>query len=255
MAEKLNGGPRGPENLYALLEVDVTYEGWEDETGAQKAFYVRGFTWFRDQVINGRTVVTDCKRHIPRMKELIQSRPNWTKHRFNWAEPFGDRQFIDAASPSKKLTPKFHKAVEVLVLCEAMAEAMHDEDPSRPEPAAVYRHMRIEPAVSFIHGFDRALLENLGRDDDFMPDLRRRTGQKSNAVFFDMADGKTVTHKLAVRTHQILNARSPRVQIGDVDFRYKPKRIYKPSENEEWDAKVGLASGAAARPEAARTDA
>src|SRR6516225_5300607 len=50
-------------NVLELLEVNVTYEGWENETADEKAFYVPGFRWFRDRVINGKLNITEASRH------------------------------------------------------------------------------------------------------------------------------------------------------------------------------------------------
>jgi hypothetical protein len=223
-----------------LLEVDVRYEGWLHQTAPLKAFYVRGFTWFRERVIPNKIMITDIPgAHINRMKEIIASRPAWQSLPFDWREKFGSRQFIDSASPKILLTPKFQKAVEIIVLCEAAAEAIHARDPSCPPPAEVYSRMRIEPAVSYLHGFDRSTLENLinTHGDRFLDDMRRWTGQKSATVFYDMADGATVTHKLVIRLHRLLKARYLGGRIGEPDYRYNPSRKYRPSRNEDIDVK------------------
>ena len=136
-------------DLYAILEYDVTYQGWEHETAENKAFYVRGFTWFRDNVINGHMNITDAGKFIPQMKSTVSGRSAWSTLPFKWTEPFGDRQFIDTASPQRKLTPKFQKGVEVIALCEAIADSIATADASRPSGKDVYEHMRLEPAVSF----------------------------------------------------------------------------------------------------------
>lgn len=225
-------------NLYALLEVDITYEGWEHETGESKAFYVRGFSWFRDHVINGYMNITDAGDFIDDMKEIVKSRPAWLATPFRWQEDFGTRQFIDAASPQRKLTPKFHKAAEIIVLCEAIAAYVHTKDPSRPDPGKVYDHMRIEPAVSHLHGFDRTLLATLeSAHQDFMADIRRWTGQKTPLVFSDMALGKSVTHKLARWTQNYITNRFPGSRIGDVDFRLGRRKKCSPSMEEDVNTK------------------
>jgi hypothetical protein len=219
----------------ALLEVNVAYDGWEHETAAQKAFYVRGFTWFRDKVLVNKLNITDCKLHIPKMKEILADRPGWTSTNFNWNEDFGSRQFVDSASPKNQLTPKFHKAAEVILLCETIAGVHHEESSAFPSPDEVYDRMRIEPAVSFIEGLDREVMQTLSPEQ--LNTLRKWTGQSSNAVFFDMADGKTVTDKLARRTARFFERQLPLIALGDVENRYSPRRDYRPTKLEKVDVK------------------
>jgi hypothetical protein len=226
-------------DLYAILDQDVTYPGWEHETAENKAFYVRGFSWFRDNVINGQINITDVAPFIPQMKSLLKTRTAWMALPFKWDETFGDRQFIDAASPHRKLTPKFQKAVEVIVLCEAIADDMHSRDSSKPSGKVVYDHMRIEAAVSFIRDFDRTLIKELeSKKGDFLRDLRNWTGQGTHNVFYDMADGKSVTHKLAVWTHCFLETRFPNCGVGEVDFRLNRRKRWKPTTLEDVDANI-----------------
>lgn len=222
-------------NPLALLEVDVAYPGWEHETAAQKAFYVRGFTWFRDKVLVNRLNITDCKHYIPDMKQALSARTGWTSTNFSWDEDFGSRQFVDSASPKNQLTPKFHKAAEVILLCETIAGAHYEENSNFPSPDEVYDRMRIEPAVSFIEGLDREVVQALAPEQ--LNTLRKWTGQSSNAVFLDMADGKTVTDKLARRTARFFERQLPQIALGDVEWRYSPRRDYKPTKLEKVDVK------------------
>ncbi|MEI9849527.1 MAG: hypothetical protein WDN24_00135 [Sphingomonas sp.] len=61
--------------------------------------------------------MTDCASFIPEMKDLLAKRKGWTRLPFDWKEDFSIRQFIDTASRYRKLTPKFHKAAEIVLLC------------------------------------------------------------------------------------------------------------------------------------------
>lgn len=201
----------------ALLEVDITYPGWEYQVGDRKSFYVRGLTWFRDRVLSGKRNVTDCGSYIPQMKELLRGCERWRKLPFPWDEPFSVRQFIDAASLTRRTTPKFQKAAEIILLCETIARDIHDRDSTRPSPNDIYDHMRIEPALSYIHGLEREPLQALRVQEKDL--LRRWTGQGSNEVFYDMADGFTVTHKLAQRTRRFFTLRAAHMELGDVDYR------------------------------------
>lgn len=223
--------PAGMHNVLALLDVDVTYPGWEHEIGSRKAYYVRGFSWFRDKVLNDHLFVTECGSYIPEMKKLLSKRRGWTSLPFGWKDDFSIRQFIDTASRYRKLTPKFHKAAEVILLCEVIARDIHSRDPRRPAPEEVYRRMRIEPAVSYVHGFDRSVIERLSPTD--LDLLRRWTGQPGNEVFFDLAGGHTVTHKLALRVREFFTIRLTDVPLGDVGFRFRGKNYrLGPSSNE-----------------------
>lgn len=219
----------------ALLEVDVTYPGWEHETAAQKAFYVRGFTWFRDKVLGNKINITDCPDYTAEMKELLAARDGWQALNFNWGEAFGSRQFINAASPKLQLTPKFSKAAEVILLCETVAEVLRDGDAEAPGPDQVCERMRIEPAVSYVEGFDRQVINALTSEQLNL--LRRWTGQSSNTVFFEMADGKTSTDKLARRTQRFFERQLPQIALGDVEWRYSPRRDYNPTKLEKVDVK------------------
>lgn len=226
-------------DVYDLLAAKITYDGWEIETATQKSFYVRGYTWFRQQVLNGALNVSGVAatpHYIEQMQGLIQARPNWMDKSFPWNEKFGPRQFVNAFS-AKRVPCQFHKAAQVVALCEVVASDLHERHPTRPHPSVVLQRMRIEPAVSYVHDLSRPLLERIERDDpSLFQKMRQWTGQKSPTVFYDMADNKTVTHKLARWTRAFILARYPNMPIGDVGFRYDDRRIYKPSENEYYDA-------------------
>lgn len=223
------------DDVYALLEVDVTYPDWERRTADKKAFYVRGFTWFRDRVLARHLNVTDCGGYVPVMKALLAQRPEWRRTSFPWDERFSPRQFVDSASDVRRLSPKFHKAAEIILLCEVIATDLHRKYSTNPPPETVYDYMRIEPAVSFVHGLNRDVVQGLSPEQGKA--LRQWTGQPSMTVFFDMADGATVTHKLAVRTLRYFERRVPKIVLGEVDYKFWPNRNYNPSKNESFDVK------------------
>lgn len=225
-------------NVYELLEEDVTYDGWEHETAEKLAFYIRGFTWFRDKVIAGKIKLAAVGAFIPQMKTIVQQRPGWIGKPLNWNEPFGDRQFINVASATRRHTPRFHKAAEIIALCEAITGHVHAQDPTRPAPDEVYEHMRVEAAVSYIHGFDLDLVKKLEEEKPtFLRELGLATGQRSLNVFREMAHGRTVTHKLARWTHVFLVQEFENHAVGEVDFRLHGKRLYQPSKEENVDVK------------------
>lgn len=220
-----------------LADGEIAYDGWEHQIANELAFHVRGFTWFRDKVLANFRNITDLKSYIPQMKTLVAERSMWLALPFEWSGPFSDRQLVDAASlKSEKRTPKFQKALEILALCEAVAAARTEAIPGSPEPEDVYTFMRIEPAVSYVHGLDRGVVNELTAEQFRV--LRAWTGQRSNDVFYDMADGKTVTHKLALRTLNYFSKNVKDSRIGDVDFLFSRKRIYRPSLDEIVDVKT-----------------
>lgn len=224
------------EDLNALLERDISYSGWEGLTGSKTAFYVRGFTWYRDMVMGpAHFSVTDCDKYVSDMKIRLLARTSWHDNGFDWSENFGPRQFIDAASPNRHFTPKFHKAVEIIVLAEVIADDLHRRDHAIPNGAEVYEHLRIEPAVSFVHGFTREAFEKLTAEEK--RGLRQWTGQPGNDVFYEMGDRKTVTDKLAHRTRNFIERNVARIDLGEVDFKFVTSRKYKPSAYERVDVK------------------
>lgn len=223
------------DDVYALLEVDVTYPGWESGTAEKKAFYVRGFSWFRDKVLGRHIYPTACGSYVPGMKKLLRERPGWLERPFRWQEDFALRQFVNSASSQRRLTQKFYKAAETILLCDVIAADLHRKNPQNPPADAVYEHMRIEPAVSFVHDLNKNVLQSLSPEQFEM--LRRWTGQPNREVFFEMAAGDTVTHKLAQRTKRYFNKYVPEAMLGEPDFRFWPKRTYKPSGNENFDVK------------------
>ena len=226
------------EDLRALLERNISYSGWEGLTGSKTAFYVRGFTWYRDMVLGpSHFAVTDCDKYVDAMKERLRGRTSWHDNSFDWTESFGPRQFIDAASPNRHFTPKFHKAVEIIVLAEVIADDLHRRNPSIPDGNEIYEHLRIEPAVSFVHGFTRGVFEKLTSGEKH--GLRQWTGQPSNDVFYEMGDKKTVTDKLAHRTRNFIEKNVTRIDLGEVDFKFVASRKYKPSPYERVDVKEG----------------
>jgi hypothetical protein len=236
------------EDVFALLDKDVRADGWERNIGTQNAFYVRGFTWFRDAVLQNRLNVTDSSDFIAPMKDELAKRPAWKETHFAWDSTFGIRQFIDAASSTKTYAPNFQKSAEIILLCEVIATALNKKHGSGPTADDVLGHMRIEPAVSFIHDFNQGVLDGLTGPQKVM--LRQWTGQFGNEVFVDMtANRKTVTHKLAKRTLHFFRKNVPGADLGDVDYRFNAKRNYKPSTAERIDVKEEDIAEAARREE------
>jgi hypothetical protein len=223
-----------------LLYCNVFYPGWELGLARMKCFYIRGLPWLRRVMADGKLVVTNCAKHIPRMKEILKAREGWHSSGFDWSQPFALRKFVDVMSPETCALMSFAKAAEFCVLAEAIVEAIHKKEPVRPAPVEVYRHLRIEAAASYIPRFSGALLERL--DGPVLDRLRSFTGQPDAQVFRDMTnDGKekprTVTHKLAVRTHHFLLQNGIKsTEIDAPTFRFNRKLYnYTPSDYEVFD--------------------
>ena len=175
------------------------------------------------------------------MKETLVSRHHWQGQGFDWTESYSLRQFVDAASYRRRATLSFQNAVEGIVLCETIAKDICDRGLFPGSGKSVYGHMRIEPAASYINGLTSDLLDNLLRDDGLAQHLLKYTGQVHLEVFFDMANGRTVTHKLAERTYRFLKSRVGSSLIDPPYFRYdRRRRSYKPSEYERVDVEESM---------------
>jgi len=213
-----------------LLVHDVTYDGWNKETAQERAFYIRGYTWYRNNVLEKIGInITDCKQFIPDQADIISGRESWHDGLFDWKKPLAPNQLLEAVSKKKRKPIKFEKAVACLVVFEAMAKRLPGFDAQD-----VYGHMRIEAAVSYINDFNMNTLDTIrSRDSDFLENLKKSTEQRSKAVFNDMAGRKTVTHKLAVRVQEFIREKYKDSEIGDVDCRYNQKVTFTPSDEEE----------------------
>lgn len=122
--------------------------------------------------------------------------------------------------------------MQIIALCEAWAEDLHKSDDKRPKPAEVYDHMRIEAAVSHFHGLDRTMIESFSTEE--RERLMSWTGQRSLHVFYDMADGNTVTNKLARWTLNFVKTQVPTAKVGQINVAYR-KQL--PSKREFIDVK------------------
>lgn len=143
------------------------------------------------------------------MEDEVRLRQGWMNLRpFNWTERLSPRQVFDAAN---KVPLLFPKAAKILLLCE-IAATRHGVQPKR-----IYERMRVEPAVYRIVDFNRTTLNQAQSERaDILRILTRDCKQENRAVFFDLADGKTVSHRLASNTRVVLLREVPRLPIGDV---------------------------------------
>jgi hypothetical protein len=167
---------------------------------------------------------------IPEISTELRQRPAWRDFGFRRPGEISIRQALDARSYGPLL---FEKAAQVILLLEIAARKRD------VGPADVYANLRIEPAVCRIANFTRDTLKAAeSRRQDILQVLQRDTGQARPIVFYDLADGKTVSFRLASATKNTLSRVVPNVPIGDVvlgtDRRYRrpstQETIYGPSD-------------------------
>lgn len=234
------GGPDAawPTSVLDILTDDVTYKGWEVETGKQKAFYVRGSTWFHTNV---EDTIQNLAAHISEMQDVILTRTDWHEGFTDWATEYSIRQAYDGLQLGGRKPLLFTKAVKTIVLCEVAARHKHGDDFVRDHfyglvatASGLRPRMRIEAAVSFIHDFNTTSLDQLkARNAQILRQLQDATAQRRTSVFTDMSnDSKTVTHRLCKQVHEYLVANYPEIDIGMVDFRLDGRRGVSPSQNE-----------------------
>jgi len=201
----------------------------------RQCFRLRGVAWFRRRLGQGGLVVTDCddEKFIKAMFALLKKRDAWRKKGFNLAgAKFSGRQLINALS--KKRTPlSLQKAVMCIVLCEAILMALRKKDSSQPPGHAVYDHMCIEPAVSYLPGLEKERVHELLKNPQFVASFRAHTGQKRQQLLLDMANGLTVTETRAWRVYEVLKKFDPSGMFGPPESQYDADRSYKASETED----------------------
>ena len=180
----------------ALLDVDVAYEGWESQIANKTLFYIRGYTWFVEHVLKPQEKpISRCFQYVERMKAIIAERQRWNDGSFDWSAAYNADQAMRAVSDQRRQPIMFDKAVQTVVLFEAMAEPL-----LATEATQILGRIRIEAAASYINDFTPEILAELERRDaGFLQSLKDFTAQRSVQVFTDMAQGVTVTHKLAKR--------------------------------------------------------
>jgi len=223
-----------PKYAIDLLMQNIEYDGWEHQIGNQRAFIVRGFTWFFNCLAsngnNRRAANFEDKKYIDRMQKILESRDEWINLPFPWNEDFSPRQAMYASSaksnPSKRFL-SFYKAVQTIVLCEAIIEDIKNTT------LDVYENMRIQPSLSYIHEFEQKHLDVLNKNKQF-DELIEITGQKTRSVFNEMAQGHSVTEVLAVAVHQFFRDKHPEISIGSVDFRPNARMKNKTSTYEDF---------------------
>ncbi|MGB0695813.1 MAG: hypothetical protein ACPGOY_09190 [Rhodospirillaceae bacterium] len=237
---KLNGTIMSvPNKLESLLRVDVSHDGWEhDIANTKKAFYCRGLNTFKRKILSKSTSINSnidsWSRFIPHMVETIQSRQEWLDSPLlPNIENYSILQAKDAFSLNRKPV-LLGKAIQSITLLEAVAKEILENTGDSIDPSIAYELVSIEAAISYIPGFNRpALKTGLAKSSDLKQQLLKHTGQRSLAVFFQMADRKnTVTHSLAVKTYEVLTQFPAFKSIGEPEFRFSKAQTISPSKDE-----------------------
>ena len=230
--------PGAPEDPVELLRFDVSYPNWAEEVANRhKAFFIRGFTTFSRDYLRNQSIVSSNKAQwfvfIDRMKELCQDRPLWANSDFDLLGEFAINQLQAGLSRTRRPL-LFGKAVQTIGVLEAIAEAIHKADSTKPAPGDMYQYIGIEAAVSHIVSLERSSFQTvLERDENLAQRLLDVTGQKSLTVFFDLADRKhSVTHKLAVRARDFISENMKSLHVGEAAFEFDPLYRISPSPNE-----------------------
>src|SRR5262245_565419 len=141
-----------PKKATSLLSIDVTYDGWEQESANKPRFYVRGVSWAKQACGTGD--VSDFRQFALPAVEAILSETKWPEqvlakvqnkkiYRTGWAEPPAYNQLLRACNNRKPIF--FHKAAQIVVMFE---QALRDPSFNRNkiDPLDVYQNMYIEPA-------------------------------------------------------------------------------------------------------------
>jgi len=199
---------------------DIRFSGWEHNIAQIRGYRIRGFSWFKTEITgNISEVLSSCEEDIRSILLADGDRDDsdrlWHHDVFKLRdEVFGPKQFRDAANGRPV---SFLRAVQCLMLAEAVAR----KSDRIKQPLVVYEKLRIEPAVSYIFGFTRQILDQIQTaKPEFLGHLAVVTAQPAKAIFYDMAVGMLVTHKLAVRVRQaIMNESSWNFELGDVGSR------------------------------------
>ena len=208
----------GPLDL--LTERDFVKPGWELTIGMQRAFYIRGVTRFRINILNRMTELLKLSQETLEDDALFSGKSNWKIRGFDWQQPFSPRQAMDALSLRARRPLRFDKAVKVILLCDSVAKTKSQENGSSLTDN-VLEFMKIEPAVYYLPEFNENMLALLQHENRVtMRDLRDATGQPSATVFFDMALGKTVTRSLAQKVCETLNSLCPDIYLGKIESTY-----------------------------------
>ncbi|MEM6890368.1 MAG: hypothetical protein AAF636_19875 [Pseudomonadota bacterium] len=206
----------------SLLTDDITYDGWQFTLGDKKAFYIRGATWFKTNVLREVTKLGKFIDELPDFEAQIRKDyPDWMIPGFDWDKNYSSRQAIDGLSLTKRKPLKFDKAVKTIHFCQIAAKKLKAKGKTDIDPSDVYKRMRIEPAVFYLSDLDSKTLEALIKEDEkILDDLRDACAQTHKLVFDDMAKGHTVTKKLAEGVEKLISGHKTSLSVGKIGFKH-----------------------------------
>lgn len=196
-----------------LTRKDFLNPGWEITSARQKSFYVTGAIWFTQHIL---PEVTKLAHYEPEFYDTLYQRKDWHVAALNWSEHFSSRQAIDALSLKKRRPLRFIKAAQTILLCEVVLNEDKIIRAINASAEDLYEHMKIEPAVYYLEGYDIDLHRTLVRSvKTFQPTALRACKQRFIDVFEDMARGYTVTYDLASKFKEVVSEFAPN-RIGNV---------------------------------------
>jgi hypothetical protein len=185
---------------------------WEIELGPHRLFYVRGFTEYSAKVTSR---VATLVNYIPAMKHHLSQLNGWGHGQFDWSSPFSAKQ-ISAVAHKEPLS--FDKAAQAILLFGvAAADRAPAGTDKRGAAQDAIKHMIIQPAVFFIHGFDERFLAILEDRDPKLQSITTSLKQNSNVVFQDMAKRQRVTFELCRDVKGYIADRYPDLYLGEID--------------------------------------
>lgn len=184
---------------FRVADADVSTEfqpNWRVSLAKNRAFYVRGISWFQETV---ESTLSRVDRPLDRIKSLIAAEPQWKSTNFNFAAPYAANLQLYRAARKEPLV--FDKAVATIIL-------LYQYCLEKGYASSVLHKFSIEPAVHIITSFDTVLLEKIERrNPQYLHALADATMQQTKEVFYRMARQEgTVTYKLARRVQGAIQA-------------------------------------------------
>lgn len=162
---------------------------WRQTIARNRAFYVRGLSWFRADV---EAVVSRIDNPNLRIERVTSVEDRWKSLNFNFNDPYAANQQLYPAFRNEPL--QFEKAVQTVILLYSYClEKGSDKN--------VLNRFTIEPAVSYISGLNERVCQKIEEKNfHYLHNLAEIALQRTKEVFFRLARSEgTVTHKLARR--------------------------------------------------------
>lgn len=185
---------------------------WRQTIARNRAFYVRGLSWFRANV---EAVVSRIDNPNQRIESVISTEDRWSSGNFNFNDSYAANQQLYPAFRNEPL--QLEKAVQTIILLYSYClEKGFDKD--------VLGRFSIEPAVSYVSSLDEAVCRKIEEKNfRYLHYLAEVTLQRTREIFFRLARGnETVTHKLACRARDAIATdfpNDPDIYVGLVGIK------------------------------------